>query len=171
MKADLPLKIVVPSSLDERGLLLSMSHRVNGRVPCLTYFNAKRNIAIWRSSQPNIDLQNPKRNKFDEAFIGHLRDRVGPRQIKKLYIFNHTTAKITEEQGLLFENAKYYQGCKLVFYDIPDHTKIARGYQKLFAYCNKVHRKPQVQQKFMTKLAKSGWLDMVDNIISAGFMI
>jgi hypothetical protein len=67
----------IPKGLPENQIYGCAASRNNGRIPILAYFNSELNIAIWRSSEPNLDLMS-RRSIEDENYLRSLNSGTLP---------------------------------------------------------------------------------------------
>lgn len=119
---------------------------------------------------PFQEPQQAKRCLFDEFYLSALANRTTKQQSQKLYIFNSFSEKLAQDKNMLFENTSGYPGCKVVFYGIHDMEALSKSYQMIWKYSNKYHRSKQ-QNKFLSKLAKTHWLDLVDHALEYSFVV
>ena len=68
------------------------------------------------------------------------------------------------------ETPKLYKDCKLVFYELADMNKVARAYRKMWQYSNNYH-KSKHQMRFLSKINKSEWHNMIDEVLQAAGMV
>ena len=87
--------------------------------------------------------------------------------LQKLYIFNHNEKEMKNDPR---EQPAKYDGAKVINYAFPEGKKIVAGFEKMWKYSNS-YAESKKKHKFFTKIDKTKWLTLIDNVIVKAFLI
>lgn len=101
----------------------------------------------------------------DESYLKSINRGATPTQ--RLYIFNHNDK---ESKNYPQEEPSKYTETKLINYGIFETKKIATAFEKLWEYSNRFS-KSKKKNKFLSKIEKSKWFILIDNIITKAGLV
>ncbi|XP_004365574.2 myotubularin [Capsaspora owczarzaki ATCC 30864] len=162
-----PDEFFVPAEIDDDILIESAAFRSRGRLPVLTWYNARKGNVIVRSAQPLVGATN-KYSTADERLIETIRCLGSPQ--KHLVIFdarsimaaggNKLKGKGTED------TAGRYTNCKILFLDIGNIHAMRDSFDALAAMCESAP-----DASWLSALESTQWLSHLRSLLSAAVTI
>lgn len=162
-----PPLFYVPAEIQDSTLRCSASFRSKGRLPVLCWYNAKKGNFIMRCAQPKTGPA--FKNSIDDELVISKARRCN-KYTDKLVIFdarsmfaaggNMLKGKGTED------TINRYQGCQLLFLDIPNIHAVRDSLYRLQGVCES-----SAQKKWLSHLESTQWLAYITSILKGALTI
>lgn len=162
-----PPLFYVPAEIQDSTLKECAAFRSKGRLPVLCWYNVKKGNFIMRCAQPKIGPA--FKNSVEDEYVINTARRCN-KYTDKLVIFdarsmfaaggNMLKGKGTED------TTNRYQGCQLLFLDIPNIHAVRDSLYRLQGVCES-----SAQKKWLSHLESTQWLAYITSILKGAVTI
>eukprot|EP00466_Bigelowiella_natans_P014761 jgi/Bigna1/127120/aug1.3_g1828 len=162
-----PQRLCLPEDISEANLINIAKFRSKRRLPALTYYFARKKVALLRSSQPMVGLTG-KRGEEEESMFQDLN-------ITAIFDARPTeNAFANKAKGGGYEDPRFYSAkggtkCEIYFCDIHNIHRMRASLQHLLLACEaQVSRR---SDDFWDVTMKSKWLSHVRNLVLQSYRL
>ncbi|XP_048584999.1 uncharacterized protein LOC5520963 isoform X2 [Nematostella vectensis] len=157
----------IPAEIEDETLRSCSHFRCKGRFPALSWYNAKKENFIMRCAQPKTGARG-KISTEDEEVVS--RARLSNTTSERLVIFDARSMMAAGGNMLMGKGTEdtlnRYQGCSLVFLDIPNIHAVRDSLDRLQAVCES-----SSQKKWLSHLESTQWLAYIAAILKGATTI
>ncbi|XP_031571649.1 uncharacterized protein LOC116305818 [Actinia tenebrosa] len=162
-----PKFLVVPAKIEDTTLKGTAHFRCKGRIAALSWFNSKKGNFIMRCAQPKTGAMG-KFSTEDEYVIRAAR-KCNPIS-DRLVIFDARSLMAASGNMLMGKGTEdtvnRYQGCTLVYLDIPNIHAVRDSIERLQGVCES-----SSQKKWLSHLESTQWLAYIAAILKGATTI